>query len=57
MDEKRKIEFVFLNPRLVGELVNSYVIRIEPQRETDYSAVQRLIRESAERITAKKPEE
>jgi hypothetical protein len=57
MDEKRKIEFVFLNPRLVGEPVNSYVIRIEPQRETDYSAVQRLIRESAERITAKKPEE
>jgi hypothetical protein len=49
--------FAFFNPPSMGEPVNSYVFRIEPQRETDYSAVQRLIRESAERITAKKPEE
>jgi len=57
MDEKHKNEFVFFNPRPVGERVNSYVFRIEPQRKTDYGAVQRMIRESAERITAKKPEE
>jgi hypothetical protein len=57
MHDKHKNAFVFFNPRPVGEPVNSYVFRIEPQRETDYSAVQRLIRESAERITAKKPEE
>lgn len=41
----------------MGEPVNSYVFRIEPQRGTDYAAVQRIIRELAERITAKKPEE
>jgi hypothetical protein len=57
MDETRKGEFVIFNPRSVGEPVNSYVFRIEPQRETDYGAVQRMIRESAERIAAKKPEE
>ncbi|HEY6421493.1 MAG TPA: hypothetical protein VIX59_21050 [Candidatus Binataceae bacterium] len=57
MDEKDKNALVFFNPRSVGEPVNSYVFRIEPQRETDYGAVQRLIRELAERITAKKPEE
>ncbi len=57
MDEQQKSAFVFFNPPSVGEPVNTYVFRIEPQRETDYSAVQRLIKESAERITAKKPEE
>lgn len=56
MDEKRKSEFVFINPRSVGEPVNSYVFRIEPQRETDYGAVQRKIKELAELITIKKPE-
>lgn len=57
MDEKRKNEVVFFNPRSVGEPVNSYVFRIEPQRKTDYGAVQRMIKELAERVTAKKPEE
>ena len=57
MDEKRKNEFVFFNPHPVGEPVNSYVFRIEPQRQPDYTAVERLMRQLAERITAKKAEE
>lgn len=56
MDRKQS-EFMFFNPRPVGEPVNSYVFRIEPQREPDYSALQRSLKESAQRIAAKKLEE
>ncbi len=40
-----------------GEAVNPHVFRIAPQRQLDYSAIQRLIKESAQLISVKTSEE
>ena len=57
MNEKPNPEYVFFNPKPTGEPVNPHVFRIAPQRAPDFAKMQQLIRESAERMSAKKPEE
>ena len=56
MSEDRKDEPVLFNPRPVGEMVNPHVHRSKPEREPDYAAMQRLIKQSAEDIAGKKPQ-
>jgi hypothetical protein len=52
-----KIDYAELfNPRPIGERVNAYVHRIAPEKEPDYTAMQRLIDVSAESIGTRKPE-
>jgi len=53
-DRDKDNQFPLFNPRPKGEPVNSYVFRIAPQREPDYTKVQRLIIESAKLITLPK---
>ncbi len=58
MDQKDNRErFVLFDSRPTGEAVNPHVFRIAPQRQLDYSAIQRLIKESAQLISVKTSEE
>lgn len=56
-DNLTKEQFVIFDNRPTGERVNPYVVRIAPQNGLDYANIQRLIRQSADLISAKKSEE
>lgn len=52
MDEP-KIKYDVFNPKPIGVRINVHVHRVAPEREPDYDAIQRFIKNSAE-ILAKK---
>jgi hypothetical protein len=52
-----KIEYLeVFNPRPIGERVNMYVHRVAPEKEPDYTAMQRFIDAWTESIGAGKSE-